>query len=161
MSATKFQKQITNPFLFRLFLLKKLPLAYIAGLRIPELNNEKAVVTVKYGWLTTNPFRSMYFACLSMAAEMSTGVMVMNGIYDSTPPVSMLIVKNTASFHKKAVGKITFTCNDGKHIQNMVEKAKQTSDSVSVDTTSIGRDEQGDVVAEFVFTWSMKVKSKV
>lgn len=161
MSVTKFQKQITNPFLFRLFLLKKLPLAYIAGLRIPELNNEKAVVTVKYGWLTQNPFRSMYFACLSMAAEMSTGVMVMNGIYDSTPPVSMLIVKNTASYHKKAVGKITFTCTDGKHIQNLIEKAKQTNDSVSVDTTSIGRDEKGDVVAEFVFTWSMKVKSKV
>ncbi len=159
MHVTKFQKLITNPFLFRLYLLQKLPLAYVAGLKVAELSNEKAAVTVKYGWLTQNPFRSMYFACLSMAAEMSTGVLVMNGIFNSQPPVSMLIVKNHAMYHKKAIGKITFTCTDGGMINDSVAKAKTTGETVLIDTTSIGKDEAGDVVAEFVFTWSMKVKT--
>lgn len=159
MSATKFQKLITNPFLFRLYLLNKLPLAYIAGLRVRELSEERAVTTVKYGWLTQNPFRSMYFACLSMAAEMSTGLLVLNGVYNSKPAVSMLIIKNQALYHKKAVGNITFTCSDGNLINSLINKAKGTGESVLVDTTSIGKDEAGDVVAEFTFTWSMKVKN--
>lgn len=159
MSQTKFQKLITNPFLFRIYLLKNLPLAYIAGLRVRELTDERAVTTVKYGWLTQNPFRSMYFACLSMAAEMSTGVLVLNGIYNSKPPVSMLIVKNQALYHKKAVGNISFTCSDGNLINSVINKAKVSGESVTIDTTSIGKDEAGDVVAEFTFTWSMKAKN--
>ena len=159
MSQTKFQKLITNPFLFRIYLLKKLPLAYIAGLRVKELTDERAVITVKYGWLTQNPFRSMYFACLSMAAEMSTGVLVLNGIYNSKPPVSMLIVINQAFYHKKAIGNITFTCSDGNLINSFINKAKVSGESVLVDTTSIGKDETGEIVAEFTFTWSMKAKN--
>lgn len=158
MSATKFQKLITNPFTFRLYLLNKLPLAFIAGLRVTTLTNEKAEVKVKYKWMTQNPFRSMYFAVLAMAAEMSTGVMVMNGIYDAKPAVSMLIVKNSAVYLKKAVGKITFTCNDGILIKNAIEKAQKSGEGIEIATTSVGKDEAGDVVAEFVFTWAVKVK---
>jgi hypothetical protein len=156
---TKFQQQITNPLLFKMYLLKKLPMAYIAGIKLPVLNDEKAVTTVKYSWLTQNPFHSMYFACLSMAAEMSSGVLVLNGVYESKPAVSMLIVKNQAIYHKKAVGTITFTCADGKLISEYVNKAKTTGERISIDTTSIGKDEKGDIVAEFIFTWSMKVKN--
>lgn len=160
MSANKFQQLITNPLTFRLYLLKKLPLGYIAGLKVTALTDEKCIVTVKYGWITQNPFNSMYFACLSMAAEMSTGVLVMNGIHESNPPVSMLIVKNTAEYHKKAVGKITFSCMDGPYIAEQINKAKTTGESILVDTKSVGKNEAGEVVAEFVFTWSVKAKTK-
>ena len=158
MSANKFQKLVNNPFLFRLYLLKKLPLAYIAGLRVNELSNEKAIVTVKYSWLTQNPFRSMYFACLSMAAEMSTGMLVLNGAYDSNPPVSMLIIKNQAVYNKKAVGTITFTCSEGNLLNAAINKAKTSGESIEINASSTGKDEEGDIVAEFIFTWSLKAK---
>ena len=159
METTKFQKLVNNPFLFRIYLLTKLPLAYIAGVRVKELSIEKAIVTIKYKWLTQNPFRSMYFACLAMGAEMSTGLLVINGVYNSIPAISMLVVKNQAVYHKKAIGTITFICTDGKLISDAVDKAKISGESVEINTTSIGRDEAGDVVAEFNFTWSMKAKS--
>ncbi len=158
MSTNKFQKLVNNPFLFRLYLLKKLPLGFIAGLRVKELSDEKAIVTIKYGWLTQNPFRSMYFACLSMAAEMSTGILALNGVYDSEPPVSMLIIKNQAVYLKKAVGNITFTCSEGKLLNEAINKAKISGEGVEIDAKAIGKDEEGDIVAEFVFTWSLKAK---
>jgi len=158
MSTTKFQKLITNPILFRLYLLKKLPLAFIAGLRVKELSDERAVTTVKYSWLTQNPFRSMYFACLSMAAEMATGLLALNCIYDSKPPISMLIIKNQAVYLKKAVGNITFTCSDGNLLNDGIKEAKISGEGITIDATAIGKDQEGDIVAEFVFTWSLKVK---
>ncbi len=160
MNTNKFQKLINNKFLFRLYLLKKLPLAFIAGLRVKELSNEQAIVTVKYGWLTQNPFQSIYFACLSMAAEMSTGLLALNAIYGSQPPVSMLIIKNQALYHKKAVGTITFVCSDGKLLNDAINKAKISGESMQVDASTIGTDQEGVIVAEFTFTWSLKVKNK-
>jgi hypothetical protein len=160
MNPTKFQKLVNNRFLFRFYLLKSLPLAFIAGIRVKELTNEKCVTTIKYGWITQNPFRSMYFACQAMAAEMSTGLLLINGIYKSNPPVSMLIVQNKALYHKKAVGSITFTCSDGNNISNAIVEAKNKGESVLIDTLSVGKDESGDTVAEFTFTWSMKVKTR-
>jgi hypothetical protein len=157
-NVSKFQKLANNGFLFRLFLLQRLPLAFIAGIKVKTLDDEEAVTMVKYKWLTQNPFRSMYFACLAMAAEMSTGLLIINGTYESNPAISMLVISNQASYHKKAVGKITFTCSDGKYIAEMVEKAKQTKEAVVVELRSVGIDGSGDKVAEFVFSWSMKAK---
>ncbi len=160
MHGSKFQKLVNNSFLFRVYLLKSLPMAYIAGVRVKVLSDSKAITTVKFGWLTQNPFRSMYFACQAMAAEMSTGLLVMNATYNLTPPFSMLIVKNQASYFKKATGKITFTCNEGEKIGKVISDAKNSGEGVTADLLSIGVDEAGDTVAEFIFTWSIKAKSK-
>src|ERR1035437_6409617 len=160
MNSSKFQKFINNTFLFRLYLLKVLPMAFLAGIRVKEFSVEKSALTIRFSWLTQNPFRSIYFACLAMAAEISTGLLVMNGIYKSNPAISMLVVKNQSFFFKKAVGKISFTCSEGNLISESIEKAKHNSEGVIVEVKSIGIDEVGDTVAEFIFTWSVKAKSK-
>ncbi|MEO6903924.1 MAG: DUF4442 domain-containing protein [Bacteroidia bacterium] len=146
--------------MFKLYLLKRLPLAFIAGIAVTNLTNEQSITTVNYKWLTQNPFQSMYFACLAMAAEMSTGLLLLNGIYKSQPTISMLIVKNEAAYFKKAIGKIKFTCNDGLRVLETIKKAKESSESFVIDLTATGIDEVGDVVATFVFTWSLKAKAK-
>ena len=71
-NAEKFLQLINNPFKFRLFLLAKLPSAFFSGVRVLVADEKKCVVTVPYKWFSKNPFKSTYFACLSMAAEMST-----------------------------------------------------------------------------------------
>jgi hypothetical protein len=159
MKENKFQKLVNNRILFRLYLLKSLPMEYIDGIRVKQLTDEKSITVIKYGWLTQNPFKSMYFACLAMAAEMSTGLLMLNSVYGSVPAISMLVVKNEAVYHKKAIGKITFTCTDGKQIAEMIKKTKESGEGVTTDVKSIGVDESGDVVAEFSLTWSLKAKA--
>ncbi len=159
MAPSKFRKLVSSNFLFKLYLLKGLPMAFIAGIKVKELTDKGASTTVKYGWVNQNPFKSMYFAVLAMAAEMSTGILLIDGTYNSKPAISMLIVKNSASYHKKAVGKITFTCLDGDLIADSIKKAKESGEGILVETKTIGKDESGDIVAEFTFTWSMKAKS--
>ncbi|PCJ84531.1 MAG: thioesterase [Flavobacteriales bacterium] len=154
----KFQKLALNPLLFKLYLLKDLPVGLLVGLRVRELNEERCKVTIPYKYLTKNPFRSIYFACLSMAAELSTGVMGVLAVRSAEVPVSMLVVCMEGDFTKKAVGRITFTCNDGQKIFDAVAQSIAMSEGVAVTATSIGIDEQGDKVAEFRFSWSFKPK---
>jgi hypothetical protein len=157
---TKFQKLVNNSFLFRIYLLKSLPMAFIAGVKVKKLDHIEAITTIKFGWLTQNPFRSMYFACQAMAAEMSTGLLVLNYVYGAQPSISMLIVKNQAQYFKKATGKITFTCDDGNHISKIIDQTKNTGEGYIVDLKSLGKDEFGEIVSEFIFTWSIRAKVK-
>src|SRR5688572_4297681 len=117
---------------FRLFLFKKLPAALFSGLRIEAATTQECTVSVPYRWSTQNPFRSTYFACQAMAAEMSTGVLAMSGVYGKKPPVSMLIVAMESRYHKKATGKTFFTCQDGPLLQETVARAIASGNGESV-----------------------------
>jgi hypothetical protein len=154
-----FRALIMHPIKFWLYMLVKLPMGFLAGLKLWELDPDKAVVQVKYKWLTQNPFGSMYFAVLSMAAEFSTGILCLANIYKSDPAISMLVVKMESHFYKKAVGVITFTCNDGGAIINIIKTAKETGEGVTLVSKSTGVNQDGEVVAEFFITWSLKAKS--
>ncbi len=143
---------------FKMFMLSKLPAAYFSGVRVRSISAEQATVTVPYTWFSKNPFRSTYFACLSMAAEMSTGLLAMMHIHGRKPAVSMLVVGLEASFQKKATGLTAFTCADGGMIARAVEEALATGESRQVKTESTGHNESGEVVAVFHITWSFRAK---
>lgn len=140
-------------------MLTQLPSAWFAGLRIEELTEEKAVISVKQKWFNKNPFKSIYVAILSMPAEVSTGILAMGTLYRRQPSVSMLAVGMEGSFIKKATGKILFTCKDGKQLNDGVEKTIATGQPTTVRCHSIGTNEVNEIVAEFYFTWSFKARS--
>lgn len=154
-----FRALIMHPVKFWLYMLVKLPMGFLAGLKLTQLDPDKAVVQVKYKWLTQNPFGSMYFAVLSMAAEFSSGILYLANIYKSDPAISMLVVKMESHFYKKALGVITFTCSDGDAIIAMVQTAKETGEGVTLVSKSAGVNQNGEVVAAFFITWSLKAKA--
>lgn len=139
-------------------MLLKLPSAFFSGVRIKSLAAEKCEVTVPYKWFSQNPFRSTYFACLAMAAEMSTGVLGLMQVIERRPSVSMLVVNLEANFFKKAVDVTTFTCEDGKALELLVDDAIATGQAKSIRAKSVGKNKAGEIVAEFYITWSFKVK---
>ena len=155
-----FSKQMTSPFKFRMFLLSKLPSAYFSGVRVKSLDENKCEVTVPFKWFSQNPFRSTYFACLSMAAEMSTGALALGHLYKRKPSVSMLVVKTEGEYFKKAVDKTTFVCEDGSQIKKMIEEAVESGEGKIIRAKTIGRNKAGELVAEFFITWSFKAKKE-
>jgi hypothetical protein len=156
---SKFLRQARSRFLMRLFFLGKLPLALFAGLRIDEISAERCVVSLPYGWRSTNPFRSIYFAAQAMAAELSTGALAMAAIEASKAPVALLIVALEAAFEKKAAARLAFTCEAGPAISAAVARAIETGEPQTVRAETIGRLPDGSVAARFAFTWSFKKRS--
>jgi hypothetical protein len=113
------------------WMLLKLPAAWLSGVRLTSINDSKCEAKVRFKWINQNPYHSMFWAVQGMAAELTTGMLLTKCIQDSNANISMLLVSNKSSFHKKAVGKITFTCSEGKvakqlinlTIQNITSKA--------------------------------------
>ncbi len=144
---------------FNQILQTQIPIAWIAGVRFESYNDETFKTKVELDFLNQNPFGSMFWAVEGMAAEFAGGLMLINKIKSSGKSISSLVVKNEVIFTKKAVGKIIFSCNEGKKIENAIQTAITNNTSNTFELNSIGTDESGDVVAEFKFTWSIKVRN--
>lgn len=140
------------------FLFFKLPSAYWSGVRVKDITTTKCVATVKHRWFNQNPFNSMYFAVQAMAAELTTGALVMYQIKKSGKKISMLVANNKGNFTKKATGRITFTCNDGDKLEEAIQRAVTTGEGQTFWMTSVGIDEKGDQVSQMEFEWSIKAK---
>lgn len=151
--------RLKSPLQFRLYMLAKLPLALFAGLRVRELDAGRCAVSVPYGWRSTNPFRSTYFAALSMAAEMSTGALAMMATQLAPQPVALIIVDLEAKFDKKAQALTIFTCEDGGKAFAAVAETVATGEAALARMETVGRAPDGVVVARFAFTWSFKRRS--
>ena len=93
-----------------------------------------------------------------MAAELSTGLLAMMNTYQSKPAISMLVIGLEAKYFKKATGLTTFTCEEGQAIQETIENAVSTGEGKSIRVKSTGKNDAGELVAEFFITWSFKAK---
>ena len=158
-NADKFLQLLKNPFKFRMFLLNRLPAAFFTRLKIVEVDENKCTVSIPYKWFNRNPFRSVYFASLSMAAEMSTGVFAMMYSYKRNPGLSMLVTRMEANYFKKAVSTTFFTCTDGKQVHDIVDEAILSGEAKTIQVRSTGINNNGEKIADFYFTWSFKSRA--
>ena len=142
------------------FTMFKLPSAFICGVRVKYLDDEKCVVSVKHNWLNKNPFRSMFWAVQGMAAELATGALVIKKIRESGQSISMLVANNNATFTKKATGRITFACKNGNQLDQVIDQAIATGEGQTIWMSATGVNEQDIVVSTFNFEWTLKLKNK-
>jgi len=140
------------------FLFFKLPSAFWCGVRAKSVDAHQCTVTVKHRWFNQNPFNSMYFAVQAMAAELTTGALVMFQIKKSGQKISMLVSNNKGNFTKKATGRITFVCRDGHLIEQAIQQTIETGEGQTFWMKSIGTNEKGDQVSEMDFEWSVRLK---
>ncbi|MBO9152321.1 DUF4442 domain-containing protein [Chitinophaga sp. GCM10012297] len=155
-TTERFIALVNNRFKFSLFLLYKLPSAWMAGVRVRRMSAESCTTVVPYRWLSQNPFRSTYFACLAMAAEMSSGLLAMAHANGAPAKVSMLVTGMEGIFLKKAKNKTYFTCDAGENIQHAINQAVQTGEPSALTVQVAGVGEDGAEIARFMITWSFK-----
>ncbi len=151
---------LVKPRQVNMFLFFKLPAAFFCGVRLKTISETTCTTQVRHRWINQNPFGSMFWAVQGMAAELSTGALVMASIKETDKNISMLVVGNKAIFLKKARGRITFKCNDGAIIKEKITRAISTKVGQTCILKSVGVDEKGDEVSVFEFEWSIKVKTK-
>jgi acyl-coenzyme A thioesterase PaaI-like protein len=156
-AAARYLQDIRSGLKLKIFFYQSLPSALWWGIQVKSAAPDRAEVTIPYNWRTKNPFRSIYFAALCGAAELSTGVLA-NLARMGKGNIALLIVGQQAEFVKKATGTTTFTCEEGNLAFEAVERAIQSRQPQTVTLHTTGRNENGEVVAHARFTWSYKVK---
>lgn len=139
------------------FVLAKIPSAYLSGVRVNRIQENKVDVSVKFRWINQNPFKSMYWATQGMASELATGVLMMQKLSVSKERIGMLVTGQKGVFVKKAVGRIFFSCENEGQIENTIAKAIATGEGQKITLESSGVDEAGEIVSTFEYEWSIKL----
>ncbi len=93
-----------------------------------------------------------------MAAELSTGALVMQAIKRHDVPVSMLVIETQSQFHKKATGQINFECHFGQQVIEAVNRSIKENSPQVIDMPVNAYNSEGITVSEFSFKWSIKPK---
>lgn len=143
------------------FIIFNLPSAFLCGVRLFALTDTQCKTRVALNWMNKNPFKSIYFAVLAMAAELSTGALILRKTGATGKKISTLVVGMNAEYYKKAVGKIVFVCDTSTELDRHIEQAIATKEGVSFTLVSKGFDSKGDEVAKFEFQWSIKTKESL
>jgi hypothetical protein len=156
-SLTKLLRDFNTPWKMRLYFLQKLPSCWFWGVKVQKVDLDTGVVSIPFSWRTQNPFRSIYFAALCGAGELSTGLLAVAAL-KGQPPVSMLVTKLETQFVKKANTLTTFTCTEGQAIRAAVQRALDSGEGQEITVRSTGKNTDGEVVCEVLLTWSFKKK---
>ena len=77
-------------------------------------------------------------------------------LYKSSSKVALLVVAVEGKFYKKATGKTYFHCQEGKLMQETIQKAIDTGEPQTIRALSSGYNDQNELMAEFWVTWSFK-----
>ena len=141
-----------------IFIFFNLPSAWWSGVRVVKITPVTCDVKVHLSWINKNPFNSMFWAIQGMAAELSTGVLIIQEAKDLEIKISMLVINNKANFTKKAKGKLVFSCRPSDSIKNTFQKLLETKNPQKLWLQSRGTDEQGDTVSTFDFEWTLLLK---
>lgn len=154
------KKNFTNSFKFRVAMFNMLPMGWLSGMKVRTLDENECSVTVPYKRWNKNPFRSTFWAVLGMAAEMSSGALLVMYTHKQKPSVAMLVADCRGEFHKKATGITTFTCKDSQKVKAAILETMETGEPVLIPCEMEGYNKANELVAKFQFTWSVKARGK-
>jgi len=142
----------------RYFGLTKIPLLYYARPSVVEKSDECVVIRIPLSRRTKNHQGSMYFAALAMGADVSVGLLAVELINQQQQSISFIFKDFNAEFCRRASGDVYFSCNQGREIAKLVQKAAATDERVEMPlhATATVPSENDKPVAHFRLTLSLK-----
>lgn len=150
----KLVKNFTSRWKFRLWMVKNLPMGLLSGMYIQSLDEQACVVVLKERWWIRNPFGSVFWAVMGMAAELSSGVLVF--AHARGRNVKFILVGVEGEFFKKVKGKSYYFCQTGSDVLRSIEQIVNPNDTSVVILPVTARDEAGQLLAEFKFRWQLR-----
>ena len=126
----------------------------LSGMVIESLDENGCKVILKDRPWIRNPFRSVFWAVMGMAAELSTGALLY--AYVSGTKIKYILVGMNCSFFKKVRGKSFYFCPSGQDVVRNLNSLENPGDTCTVILPVTAYDQAGQTVAEFQFYWQLR-----
>jgi hypothetical protein len=135
----------------------KVPMILWVGSRVQEINAERCVVKVLFGWRTKNHFDCLYIGAYAVGADVAGGLLAMQVARGQN--VGLIFKDLQADFIARGESDVVFTCEEGVAIKAAVDHAGATGERVNlpvkiVATAPATRGDQP--VARLTLTLSLK-----
>jgi acyl-coenzyme A thioesterase PaaI-like protein len=126
--------------------------------KLERIDENTAVLSIRLRRRTKNHLKSMYFGALAVGADVTAGLHAFYFCEKLGVKPSFAFKSMKADFHKRAMGTVRFTCNEGQQVKQVVETAIATGERQNAFVHVEACTEDGEVVAVFEMEISVKVK---
>lgn len=109
----------------------KIPMMAFVKPRLISIDNEKVIVKIKLRRRTKNHLNSMYFAALTVGADVTAGLHAFYFAEQKKLKISFAFKSVKAEFVKQARTDVVFKTNDGNLIQGTFKKALEKNSRVN------------------------------
>ena len=150
----KIAQRLVRPWQLRIWMLTHLPMGLVSGMSIESLDENSCKVVLKDRLWIRNPFRSVFWAVMGMAAELSSGSLVY--AWASGTNSKFILTGIEGKFLKKLRGKSSYFCQSGQEVRRSLDSLENPGDQIVLIMPVIAQDQAGDTVAEFQFHWQFK-----
>jgi acyl-coenzyme A thioesterase PaaI-like protein len=136
----------------------KIPLIAYVKPRLIVLDDQQVKVSIRLRRRTKNHLNSMYFGALAVGADVAAGMHVFYFCDQFKVQPAFAFKSMKAEFLKRAESNVTFRCEEGELIRQMVEAAIDSKERQNRMVQVKAFDLQHEMVASFEMEVSLKVK---
>ena len=147
---------LKSKLLLKIYCFFKLPLISYCKPKIINLTYRKSVVVIPLFRRTKNHFNSMYFGALSIGADFTAGLLVMNLLKKNKSKARLLFKDFNANFIMRGNTDIVFTCKDYQIINQSILENMKTNNRVNFKLLVVAHSKDGSHIADFTLTTSIK-----
>ena len=133
----------------------KLPIIAYCRPKILKSNPDSVEIEIPLNRRTKNHLNSMYFGALSVGADFSGGLLVLNILRQNKSKAKLIFKDFKADFIKRATSKVRFVCNSSKEIESSVIKNLNDGERANFKIYVKGFCGE-DLIADFTLTTSIK-----
>lgn len=134
-----------------------IPLLGFVRPKLERIDEREAVVSIRLRRRTRNHLKSMYFGALAVGADVSAGLHAFYFSEELGVKPSFVFKSMKGTFHKRAMGTVFFTSNEGQKVRETVVRAKETGERQQAFVTVEATTADGESVATFEMEISVKV----
>ncbi len=160
----KLPENFRNQLFFSSWSFLNVPMIFWVRPKVLSITADRTEVLIPLRRKTKNHLKSMYFGVLCTGADVAGGVLASRLISESGKNVSLAFKDFKADYKKLALADVVFRCNDGKAIQELLERVLSSNErmnqTVKVDAYCPDIDPE-EIVAEFELTLSLRNKSPI
>lgn len=135
----------------------KIPMIGYLRPRLMELTDNRVLVRIKCRRRSKNHLNSMYFGALAVGADISAGIHAFYFAKKHNLKVSFAFKSMRVEFIKRAETDVTFLCEQGLLIEEIVLESKQTNSRINRQIDVQALNTSGEVIATFIMEISVKV----
>lgn len=138
----------------------KIPLLAYVRPRVIQISADEVQVRIRLRRRTKNHLKSMYFGVLAVGADTAAGIHAFYFGKKWNLPISFAFKAMKAEFLRRATSDVIFIVKEGSAIESAVVQARDSGERVNLPVHVNAIDAQGELVATFEMTISVKVSKR-
>jgi len=153
--GAKFQKRVSNPRVFKAYMLAKAPVLGVTGSALEKIDTYGARLSIPFGRRAKSLFGTMFGAAVLAGAETTSGAMLVLHMRNQGAKLPVRLSKVELEVLENVAEDITILCHEGARYGEFVERVVQSGTPGSEVFELNAVTQEGRVSHSIKLTWNI------